>query len=85
MLRVHAREAAGADARDGADHEHALAKRMKAIEPQIVKLRARLAKVLKTGEPRQGGPTGRPSRPVGTPSKGTKSGGTDFLDEIGAL
>lgn len=87
-LRTSARVAAGADARDGADYERALAKHRKALEPRMADLRARLARVRKGGapEPEPQKPQKqrrRPSGPMAVPPSKRKGG--NLLDDLGAL
>jgi hypothetical protein len=58
-LRTEARRAAAMDAKEGADPERALAKRLKGIEPRLKKFRARLAKARKSA----------PTPPIEPPKK----------------
>lgn len=89
MLRTGARVSAGADARDGADYDRALAKHMKALESRLADLRVRLARVQEEEpptKPTSEKPRGRPSGPMAVPpSKRAKKDGGDLLDELGAL
>ena len=80
QLRTLAKQSAGADVRDGADKDRALAKRMRAIEPALKNLQRRLGHARKA----EGAPAARTDKATAkkkskTAKKTVASGGEDDL------